>query len=323
MRKFCRTYLSASMLLTFLAIILATCGGGGGDSGGSRGDLTGLSINGPSSMTEYGTIAYSATASWSDNSTSVVTPAWSVNSQATTINTDGVLSCSQIDSDQTVTITATYSSGGITETAMMDASITNVVTIPFTAAMLSGKNFYEENFTGGASNLEYFSFNADFTFGQSGYLTGTWSIDASGNLIEDIGGQGTVTVMLIADSSTEMQVLVDGEGGIPTIGILEKTVPVDPAKLPGTYRAQNGDVWTFNSDGTGSTSGGGGWSFSWSVDAGILKNIFSNGYQGWFHARASSQSTASAYTVLKVGFTEYNPSGVFYTYYGGRDLTRQ
>ena len=142
-------------------------------------------------------------------------------------------------------------------------------------------------------------------------------------MIVNIGAQGTVTVMLIADSSTEMEVLIDDGTGAPSTAILEKTIPVDSSLLPGTYVANTGSRWTFNANGTGSTTGGGGWTFTWSVDSGILKNVFSNGYQGWFYARASSQSTATSYTILKVGFVELTPSGGFYNYYGGRDLTRQ
>ena len=106
--------------------------------------LTGLSINGPSSMPEYGTATYTATASWSDNSTSTVTPTWSVNSQVAGINTGGVLSCQGgVASDQTVTITATYSAGGITETATMDVTIIHAPSMPFTEQELSGKVFFE------------------------------------------------------------------------------------------------------------------------------------------------------------------------------------
>jgi hypothetical protein len=242
-----------------------------------------------------------------------------------------VLYCPTIASDQTVTVTATYSRGGITETDTMDVTITNVTTIPFTAQMVSGEAFFEENsYAGGGYDSFLSLFNADSSFEQysletnrSGYDTGTWSIDASGNLIVNIAGQGTVTIMLIADSPTEVEVVVDEGTGTPSTVILEKTVSVDPSKVPGTYLAQNGESWTFNSNGTGSTTGGGGWTFTWSVDAGILKNVFSSAYSGWFYARASSQSTATSYTTLNVAFVELTPTGGFYNYYGGRDLTRQ
>jgi hypothetical protein len=333
MRKIFKTYLPALLLLAFLAMILVTCGGGGGGGGGDRGDLTGLSVNGPSSMSEFSSETYAATASWSDNSTSTVTPTWSVNSQIATISPGGVLYCPSIDSDLMVTVTATYSSGGITETAAMDVTITNITTIPFTAQMVSGEAFFEENFpAGGGYDSSLSIFNADFSFEQyshesppdtSDYETGTWSIDASGNLIITVGAQGPVTVMLIADSSTEMEVVVDDGTGAPSIVILEKTVPVDPSLLPGTYlQSPGGHTWVFNANGTGTISIFGGVTFTWSVDSGVLKMPSSTGGEPWFYARASSQSTATSYTVLKVGFVEFLNGG-FFNYYGGRDLTRQ
>lgn len=333
MRRYFTAVMRVSSLFAFLALFVWGCGGGGEDGAGSpTGTLTGISINGPSSVTEYGTGAYTATASWSDNSTSVVTPNWSVDPQVATIKPNGVLTCSQMDSDQTVTITATYSSGGITETAAMDVTLINAVPIPFASGMLSGKVFFQEIPLPGGGWESYLSdFRADFSFvqdrsvssGGSERKSGTWSVDASGNLIVSLQGQGPVTVMLLSDASTYMEVVVDDGIGPPTIEFLEKTVPIDPAQLPGSYLSQNGSLWTFNSNGTGSTTGGGGWTFTWSVDSGILKNVFSSGYAGWFHARASSQGTSSAYTLLRVGFVEYSPSGGFYNYYGGRDLTRQ
>jgi len=335
MRKFIVTVLPASLLLALLAMTVLTCGGGGGDGGGvTPATLSGLSINGPSTMPEYGTATYTATATWSDNSTSTVTPNWSVNSQMVSISPSGVLSCQTIDNNQTVTVTATYSSGGITETTTTDVTLTNIATIPFTAQMLSGNAFFEENASAGGgydsslvilkddSSVEQYSY--ENPPGTSDNVAGTWSIDASGNLIVDIRDQGTVTVMLISDSSTEMQVVIDDGTEPPSTAILEKIVPVDPAKLPGTYKQSvEGYTWVFNPNGSGTCSIFGGITFTWSVDSGVLKMPSSTGYSAWFYARASSQSTATSYTNLKVAFPEFNPSGGFYTYYGGRELTRQ
>jgi hypothetical protein len=302
--------------------------------------LTGLSINGPSSMSEYGTATYTAMARWSDNSNSTVTPTWSVNPQVAGISTGGVLSCQGgVASDQTVTITATYSAGGITETATMDVTIIHAPIMLFTAQELSGKVFFQEN--GGGSHL--YKLNADFSLeqyityalprgGTSYYVTGTWSIDPYGCHLNFIWADtGPYTVQGIADSSTEMEVaLYDGFwvqwGSTATVENWEKTVPVDPAKLPGTYKQSvEGYTWVFNADGTGSVSNLGGINFTWSVDsAGVLRMPGTTGYTAVFYARASSQSTATSYTNLKVGFAEHNTStGYFYKYYGGYELTRQ
>jgi len=336
MRKFIVTFLPASLLLAFLAMGLSTCGGGGGGGGSSApaATLTGLSVNGPSSVSEYGTGTYTATASWSDNSTTTVTPTWSVNSQAASISASGVLSCLQIDNDQTVTVTAAYSFGGITVTATRNVALSNIATIPFTAQMLSGKVFFDENIIpGGGYDSSLSILNADSSFEQYTYeippdaadfAKGTWSIDASGNLVVNISGQGTVTVMLVSDSPTEMQVLIDDGTATPSTATLEKIVPVDSAKLPGSYVGSDGYTWVFNANGTATCTIFGGTTFTWSVDsAGVLKMPSSTGYSPWWYARAGSQSTASEYTVLKVGFVEYNPAGGFYKYYGGHVLTRQ
>ena len=262
MRKILVTYLPASMLLAFIAMVLLTCGGGGGDGGGgSTATLTGLSISGPPSMAEYSTATYTASANYDDNTIKTVTPTWSVNLAMASISTSGVLSCSGIDNNQTVTITATYPSGGVTETATMDVTVTDVATIPFTAQMLSGNAFFEENLSSGGDYHSTLSIlNTDSSFEQYTYMTppdaadaamGTWSIDASGNLIVDVTGQGTFTAMLIADSPTEMQVVLDDGTGTFSTVTLEKTVPADNSILPATYVNQFGDTWIFDSNGTG------------------------------------------------------------------------
>ncbi len=217
----------------------------------------------------------------------------------------------------------------------MDVTLVNVATGSFTPGVLSGNVFFEENvYGGGASDSHLFHFNADSTYAEewcatsgggrvAGRRAGAWSIDSSGNLVIVATGQATLTVTLLSDTSTGLQVVVDDGGGTPVASFIEKTVPVDPAKLPGTYRDQNGDTWVFNSNGTGSTTGGGGWGCTWSVESGIMKALFSNGYSVWFYARAGSESAPSAYTMLKVGFVELAPSGGLYSYYGGLDLVRQ
>jgi len=342
MRKILTNYLPVSLLLAFLAMVLLMCGGGGGDGGGSPKTLTGLSVSGPASMSEYGAATYTATASWDDNTTSTVMPAWSVNLQTASISTAGVLSCSRINADQAVTITATYSSGGVDETGTMDVTITDIATIPFTTEMVSGQAFFEE-YTFGEDYLSFLSsFRADFSFdqyyydgppppdtvtgGTSDYDTGTWTIDTFGNLVLTFSDQDTVTVGLISVSATELQAVFDEGTEPPPMGTLEIIVPVDPSKLPGTYAGDDDYTWVFNAGGTGSVPDfGDGLTFTWSMDTeGVLRMPADTGYTASFYVRPTSQSTATEYTVLRAGFTEHNTStGAFYRYYGGIALTRQ
>jgi len=88
--------------------------------------LSGISISGPASVNEGSGGTYSATATWSDGSTTSVTPAWSENSTYATISAGGVLTASAVTSNQTVTVTASYTSGGVTRTATRSVTIVDV-----------------------------------------------------------------------------------------------------------------------------------------------------------------------------------------------------
>jgi hypothetical protein len=343
MRGFLSRWLPASLLLVFLGFILPTCGGGGGGGGGGTpATLTGLSINGPASVSEYDTGTYTATATWSDNSVSTVTPTWSVNSQMASISADGVLSCQGIVNDLTVTVSASYPAGGIIENAAMNVAITNITTKPFIAQTLPGTVLFEENFgEGGAYDSSLFIFNDNSTFqkyyfetppGVSDFQTGSWSIDASGKLLLEISGQPTITVELVTDLYFGItDVLVDDGAGTPFLVHFENAspgpYPFDSPTLPGTYVVQSGprkgETWVFQSNGTGTTTGDGGWTFTWSVDGGVLKVVFSNGYEGWMYLRNTSQPSGPPLTLMKWALVLYDPSHNFYFYDGGMDLARQ
>ena len=294
-------------------------------------------------MSANSTATYTATARWSDGSTSTVTPAWSVNSQMASISASGVLSCQTIDTDQVVTVSATYSAGGITETAAKNVTITNLTTpipttpIPITAHMLSTvQMFFEENIDSGGGYHSYlYILNADSSFEQysyenppvaSKYVTGTWSIGASGEAILNYGGGKTFTWMLLADLFGGWKVLVEDGTGTPHTVIMEwcgpGPYPFNGSLILGTYDNQYGDTWIFNSNGTGATTGDGGWIFTWSVDDGILKVVFPNGYVGWMYQRPS-ENTWTDYPVMEWAFVMKTPTGDFYFYYGGMRLTRQ
>ncbi len=86
--------------------------------------LTGLSINGPSSVNGDSQASYSATASWSNGTNSTITPSWSENSAFASITKSGVLTTATVTSNQSVTITATFTSGGVVATASKSVTIT-------------------------------------------------------------------------------------------------------------------------------------------------------------------------------------------------------
>jgi len=88
--------------------------------------LSSIAISGPASLNENSTASYSATATMSDNSTKAVTATWSENSAYTTISAAGALTATAVTADQTVTVSANYTEGGITKTASKSVVIIDV-----------------------------------------------------------------------------------------------------------------------------------------------------------------------------------------------------
>ena len=90
--------------------------------------LTSLSISGPDSVNERGTASYTATATFSEGSSQPATNIanWSEDSSYASISESGVLTTSAVPSDETVTITATYTFGNVTRTAQKTVTIVDV-----------------------------------------------------------------------------------------------------------------------------------------------------------------------------------------------------
>jgi hypothetical protein len=90
--------------------------------------LSSLSITGDDSVNESSNADYTATAFFSDGSSQNVTSSagWSENSAYATINSIGKLTTSSVPSDQSVTIQASYTYNGATETATKRVTIVDV-----------------------------------------------------------------------------------------------------------------------------------------------------------------------------------------------------
>jgi hypothetical protein len=215
--------------------------------------LTGLSISGPSTMMASGTAAYTATASWSDGSSSAVSPTWSVNSSVASISPEGILSCSSaVAYNEPATITATYSSGGITKTATKDVTITggdDGGPIPPPPVSLSGALFVARDFHGvilarvegstitirriladpychavysatgnvGSDGTFTLDFHLGLGSGTEGY-SATGRIDASGDTVTiAIGGEPPVVLnMTSSGMAGSYQGTYSGYAGVPS-----------------------------------------------------------------------------------------------------------
>jgi fibronectin type 3 domain-containing protein len=94
---------------------------------GQTAALDHITISGPSSVNENSGAQYSCTAYFADNSSQTVTSqvSWSENSPYTSISSGGYLSTSLVSSNQNCTITASYTTGGITKSDTQAVTIVN------------------------------------------------------------------------------------------------------------------------------------------------------------------------------------------------------
>jgi hypothetical protein len=106
-------------------------------------NLTGIAIQGASSVNASTTSTYTATAAYNDGTSKTVTAVWSLTSPYATISSAGVLTASAVTANQSVTVNASYTEGGGTATA------TKGVTI-ITNAPPQGHLLFHDDFSGGA-----------------------------------------------------------------------------------------------------------------------------------------------------------------------------
>jgi hypothetical protein len=99
----------------------------------------GLSISGPSSVTENTSAAYSANLTLADGTSQDVTQAasWGEDAVFANIDSDGVLSVSEVSGDQTLTISAFFSSDNGTHTAEMVVGILDLNLPPLRPVIVS------------------------------------------------------------------------------------------------------------------------------------------------------------------------------------------
>ncbi|KAB2965054.1 MAG: hypothetical protein F9K18_06970, partial [Thermoanaerobaculia bacterium] len=137
--------------------------------------LTALTITGPASVNENSTANYTATASWSDGSTTNVTgsASWSENSSYASISA-GVLTTGEVPSNQSVTITASYTAGGVTQQDTHAVTIVNL-TATLTALTITGPASVNENSTAN------YTATASWSDGSTTNVTGSasWSENSS------------------------------------------------------------------------------------------------------------------------------------------------
>jgi hypothetical protein len=136
--------------------------------------LSTLSVSGPASVSGGSTGTFTAAAAWSDNTTTPVSPAWSVSpSTYASISSAGVLTAASVTANQSVTVTATYSSGGVTRTA------TKAVTIASAAKTLASLAVAGPSSLSSGATATYTA-TASWSDNTASPVTATWSVSPAG-----------------------------------------------------------------------------------------------------------------------------------------------
>ena len=154
--------------------------------------LSSIAVGGPTSVNEGGTGTYTATATWDDGTTTSVTPSWSENSSYATISTGGVLTASAVTSNQTVTVSASYTSGGVTRTATRTVSIVDVPAV-LSSIAVGGPTSVNEGGTG------TYTATATWDDGTTTSVTPTWSENSS---YATISTGGVLTASAVTSNQT-------------------------------------------------------------------------------------------------------------------------
>ncbi len=166
--------------------------------------LTSLSISGDDSLNENNSASYTATATFSDGSTLIVTDNadWSDDSDYSSINSSGVLTTSEVSSDETVTIQASFTYGEVTETTTKVMTIVDVPesnlppsTLILTSLFISGDDSLNEN------NSASYTATATFSDGSTLMVTDNadWSDDSD---YSSINSSGVLTTSEVSSDET-------------------------------------------------------------------------------------------------------------------------
>jgi len=96
--------------------------------------ISSLEITGPGNVNESSSTRYSATATWADGRTSLVSATWSDNSAYANIDNTGMLTTADVNADTHILLNASYSSGGV----IVSDTLPIAITVPRNLSLLVG-----------------------------------------------------------------------------------------------------------------------------------------------------------------------------------------
>jgi len=183
--------------------------------------LAAIAISGPSQLDEGTAAQYVCTATYSDGTTAVVSPAWSENSEFATITASGWLTAGRVTSDQSLLVTAFYE--GFSSTRQV---VIRDVAPEVTAIAINGPAEVEEG-----TAVQY-TCTASYSDGTSGTVSAAWSQNAA---FASISASGVLSVGNV-DADTVLGLTASYEGFTAA-----KTVSVKAVGDSVTYPLQGVD----------------------------------------------------------------------------------
>mgnify|MGYP001149792346 CR=1 FL=1 len=193
--------------------------------------LVSIAISGPASVNESTTATYTATATMSDNTTKAVTATWSENSTFTTISAAGLLTASAVTANQAVTVSASYTEGGITKTASYAVTVVDVpvtpppATVTLASIAISGPASVNESATG------TYTATATMSNGTTKAVTAKWSENST---FTTISAGGVLTASAVTANQAVVVSASYSEGGITKTATYAVTVVDVPVTPPST-----------------------------------------------------------------------------------------
>ncbi len=184
--------------------------------------LNGIAINGASSVNESATATYTATATWSDGTSTTVTPTWSVSPVTyANVSASGVLTTLAVTSNQSVTLTASYTSGTVTRTATKSVSILDV------AGTLNSLAIHGPASVNEGSTATYTA-TAAWSDGTSTTVTPTWSVSPAS--YASIGSSGVLTANAVSSTVNVIVTANYSSGGVAKSATLTVSILDVPAQ---------------------------------------------------------------------------------------------
>jgi len=188
--------------------------------------LSGIAISGPASVNESATGTFAVTATWSDGTTTSVTPAWTTT--LGTISASGVLTAPSVTANQTATVSASYTFGGVTRTASRSVTIANVQAA-LSGIAISGPASVNESATG------TFAVTATWSDGTTTSVTPAWT-----TTLGTISASGVLTAPSVTANQTATVSASYTFGGVTRTATMAVTV-VDVAQQAGALKVMPED----------------------------------------------------------------------------------